>query len=102
MVQESAAGRVRVHVWVSGRVQGVGYRMATVMQAERYGLGGWVRNLSDGRVEAVFEGTAPEVARVVAWCRQGPSGAWVSDIRTASELPTGETAFQARQTEYGG
>jgi acylphosphatase len=96
------AGRSRVHVWVSGRVQGVGFRFAACEQAERLSLGGWVRNLGDGRVEAVFEGPAADVAQAVAWCRRGPSGAWVSDLRTAAESPVGETSFRARSTEYGG
>ena len=98
----ASPGRARVHVWVSGRVQGVGYRFATCEQAERLGLGGWVRNLGDGRVEAVFEGPAAEVAQALAWCQRGPAGAWVSDVRTEQEAPIGETGFRARQSSYGG
>jgi acylphosphatase len=94
----AVAGRARVHVWISGTVQGVGFRFSTCEQADRFGLGGWVRNLGDGRVEAVFEGPAAEVARVVAWCRRGPPGAWVSDIQTRSERPAGEASFRARPT----
>jgi acylphosphatase len=88
----------RVHVWIDGRVQGVGFRFATCEQAELLGLGGWVRNLGDGRVEAVFEGPAAEVARAVAWCRRGPSGAWVANVETAPESPIGESSFRARST----
>jgi acylphosphatase len=95
-------GRSRVHVWISGRVQGVGFRFSTVEQARRLGLGGWVRNLGDGRVEAVFEGPAAEVAQAVAWCRRGPSGAWVSELTSNPEAPVGETGFRALRTEYGG
>jgi acylphosphatase len=95
-------GRSRVHIWVSGRVQGVGFRFAASEQAGRLGLGGWVRNLGDGRVEAVFEGPAAEVAQAVAWCRRGPSGAWVSEVQHEAEAPTGETGFRALRTEYGG
>lgn len=94
----TAGGRSRVHVWIGGRVQGVGFRFATCEQAEQLGLGGWVRNLGDGRVEAVFEGPAAEVAQAVAWCRQGPAGAWVSEVRTEAESPVGETSFRARPT----
>ncbi|MCC6175085.1 MAG: acylphosphatase [Chloroflexi bacterium] len=94
-------GRARVHVWISGNVQGVGFRYATEALAERLGLGGWVRNLGDGRVEAVFEGPAAEVARAVAWCREGPSGAWVLDVDSRPESPLGETGFRLRRTEYG-
>ena len=97
----AGSGRARVHVWISGRVHGVGFRFSVCEQAERFGLGGWVRNLGDGRVEAVFEGPSAKVARVVAWCRQGPPGAWVSDVRTESESPTGESGFRARPTASG-
>ncbi len=98
----SAAGQARVHVWITGRVQGVGFRFATCEQAQVLGLGGWVRNLGDGRVEAVFEGPAAEVARAVAWCHTGPSGAWVSDVRAEPERPVGASGFHARPTEYAG
>ena len=95
-------GRARVHVWISGRVQGVGFRFSTCEVAEQLGLGGWVRNLADGRVEAVFEGPAAQVARAVAWCRHGPPGAWVTDLRSEPESTTGESAFSARPSRYGG
>src|SRR5215213_3621614 len=95
-------GRARVHVWISGSVQGVGFRFSTVEQAQRLGLGGWVRNLGDGRVEAVFEGPVAEVAQAVAWCRQGPPGAWVSELRSEPEAPTGESSFRERATDFRG
>ena len=91
-------GHSRVHVLVRGRVQGVGFRFGACDVAARFGLGGWVRNLSDGRVEAVFEGPAAEVAQAVAWCRRGPTGAWVADVDTRPEDPIGETGFRARPT----
>jgi len=94
-------GRARVHVWISGSVQGVGFRFSTVEQAQRLGLGGWVRNLGDGRVEAVFEGPAAEVGQMVAWCRRGPPGAWVSELGSEPETPIGETGFRAMRTESG-
>jgi acylphosphatase len=62
---------VRAHVLVSGKVQGVFYRDTTRKEALRRGLRGWVRNLSDGRVEAVFEGDVALVDEMVAWCRVG-------------------------------
>jgi acylphosphatase len=71
---------VRAHVYVSGRVQGVGFRYSTYHAAQRLGLGGWVRNLEDGRVEAVFEGDEPTVQRMLGWCRQGPTGAFVENL----------------------
>jgi acylphosphatase len=91
-------GRARVHVWISGRVQGVGFRFATCELAERLSLGGWVRNLRNGRVEAVFEGPAADVAQAVDWSRRGPAGAWVTDLRTEPESPIGESGFRARPT----
>lgn len=62
---------VRAHVFVSGKVQGVFYRDTTKKEADRRGVRGWVRNLKDGRVEAVFEGDAKAVEDMVAWCRVG-------------------------------
>lgn len=62
---------VRAHVLVSGKVQGVFFRDTTKTEAEKRGVSGWVRNLRDGRVEAVFEGDARAVDEMVAWCRVG-------------------------------
>lgn len=89
---------IRVHVWVSGRVQGVGFRFGTAETAYRLGLRGWVRNLTNGAVEAVFEGPAAEVAQAVAWCRRGPPGAHVTDLRSQTETPQGDTRFRLRDT----
>ncbi len=99
---DGSRGRSRVHIWVSGRVQGVGYRFSACQMAQMLGLGGWVRNLGDGHVEAVFEGPAAEVAKAVAWYQRGPTGAWVSGIETMPEQPIGERGFRSRPTEYGG
>jgi acylphosphatase len=83
-------GSIRRHLWVSGRVQGVGFRASCAYQAERSGLTGWVGNLPDGRVEAVLEGPAGAVDAVTAWCRQGPRGALVVDVCLVDEeLPAG-------------
>jgi acylphosphatase len=98
----AAPDRARVHVWISGRVQGVGFRYTTCELAERLGLGGWVRNLGDGRVEAVFEGPPADVAQAVAWCRHGPAGAWVSELRSEPERPIGESDFRARPSAFRG
>ena len=57
---------------------------------------GWVRNLSDGRVEAVFEGSAAAVEQVVAWCREGPPHAHVDRVESQDELPVGESGFHVR------
>lgn len=80
----------RAHVFVTGRVQGVGFRFYTREEARRYGLGGFVRNLPDGRVEAVFEGDPAAVEALVAWCRSGPPGSRVTDVARDDETPTGE------------
>jgi acylphosphatase len=71
---------MRVHVLVKGIVQGVFYRDFTQRQAEKLGLAGWVRNVRDGRVEAVAEGAAEDVERWVAALRQGPSSARVDEV----------------------
>ncbi|MCS7226325.1 MAG: acylphosphatase [Gloeomargarita sp. SKYB31] len=69
-----------VQVWISGRVQGVGYRFATQQQALRLGISGWVRNLPDGRVQAVFAGPSDAVEKMLAWCQQGPPAAQVTSV----------------------
>jgi acylphosphatase len=84
----------RAHVTISGRVQGVGFRYATRRRAQSAGLDGWVRNNADGTVEAVFEGEREQVDALVAWCRRGPSGARVDDVRVELEAPSGERGFR--------
>lgn len=74
------ADKVRVHVLIEGRVQGVFFRASTRDEARARGLAGWVRNLADGRVEAVFEGDRPVVENMIAWCRKGPPYAYVDQI----------------------
>lgn len=83
---------VRAHVFVSGHVQGVFFRDTTRRQALARGVTGWVRNLWDGRVEAVFEGDAQAVQEMVAWCHQGPPHAYVTDVQVSYEPYTGEFA----------
>ena len=78
---------VRAHVFVSGRVQGVFFRVFTREQAGERGVNGWARNLPDGRVEAVFEGPRAAVERVVEWCRHGPPYAEVSTVEIDWETP---------------
>jgi acylphosphatase len=80
----------RAHVLVSGRVQGVFFRSETSLYAERLGVKGWVRNLPDGRVEAVFEGEEADVKQLVDFCRKGPSGARITNVNVAWEAYTGE------------
>lgn len=88
---------VRLHIYVSGRVQGVFYRSNTRRRALELGLTGWVRNLPDGRVEAVVEGEEDQVDRLVQWCRRGPRSAVVTGLEVERETPTGEfEAFRVR------
>jgi acylphosphatase len=72
--------KTRVHVMISGRVQGVFFRSETRKEARRLNLSGWVRNTRDGRVEAVFEGDAGAVEEMIRWCRSGPPAARVEDV----------------------
>lgn len=90
----AGAGRsVRKVVRVTGRVQGVGFRMAAARQADRLGVTGSVRNLLDGTVEAAVEGTAQDVEAMVAWLRTGPSSARVDGVDIRQEEPQGSTGF---------
>jgi len=83
---------VRAHVFVSGRVQGVFFRSETKRKADAYGVKGWVCNLSDFRVEAVFEGEEEAVKALVEFCKRGPSGAMVTNVDLTWENYTGEFA----------
>ena len=87
---------VRYRVLVSGQVQGVSFRLACQRMAWQHGVAGWVRNLSDGRVEAVFEGPAGEVERLLDWARRGPRMAVVADVAVQPEQPEGLGTFQIR------
>jgi acylphosphatase len=81
---------VRAHVFVSGRVQGVFFRSEVKRKADSYGVKGWVCNLPDFRVEAVFEGEEEAVKALVEFCRRGPSGARVTNVDLTWENCTGE------------
>jgi len=84
----------RRHVIVRGFVQGVGFRYAVGRAARTRGVSGWVRNRSDGTVEAVFEGDAEDVESLVEFCRRGPRGAVVDGLDVARESAEGLTRFQ--------
>ncbi|ELZ39714.1 acylphosphatase [Halorubrum tebenquichense] len=88
--------RVRAHVFVSGRVQGVYYRASTRDAARETGVDGWVRNLDDGRVEAVFEGPEGDVRDMVGWCETGSEAAAVDDVDAEYGGPEGEDGFEVR------
>ena len=80
----------RVHVYVSGRVQGVFFRAVTQQTATDFNLTGWVRNIADGRVEAVFEGKDENVDKMLDWCQIGPPSARVENVMTTEEPFIGE------------
>lgn len=81
---------------IAGRVQGVWYRDWTVRAANALGLSGWVRNLADGRVEALIEGEADAVETMIARCHAGPERAEVTDVTVAEAPPAGVTGFEKR------
>jgi len=91
------SGAVRAHLFISGRVQGVNFRYYTQRKAQQLRLTGWVRNLWDGRVEAVFEGPQEAVHKAVSWCHAGPSLAEVHSVDVSYAPASGEFAsFRVR------
>ncbi len=86
-----------VHVFISGRVQGVGYRYNTYRQARQLNVKGWVQNLKDGRVEAWFEGEADALQGMLRWCKDGPLSAKVEDVSAEATTATGFENFQIRR-----
>jgi acylphosphatase len=86
----------KARVLVSGRVQGVFFRQRTIRLARSAHCAGWVRNLSDGRLEAVFEGPDDVVERMVEWCRDGPEMAQVEAVEVLEEEPEGLEGFEVR------
>jgi len=88
----------RVRAIVSGRVHGVSYRASTASEARRLGVVGWVRNRPDGTVELEAEGDPDRVARLLAWCREGPPEARVEGVAVEELTPSGdETAFAVKR-----
>jgi len=88
--------RVRVRAVISGRVQRVWFRQSTAAEAALIGVDGWVRNLPDGRVEAVFEGSPAAVTAALDYVGRGPEAAAVDGVVTFAEAPTGEPGFTVR------
>jgi acylphosphatase len=82
--------KIRAHIFVSGRVQGVFFRVNTVQEAEKLGILGWVKNLEDGRVEAVLEGDSEKVKGMVEWLKKGPPAAKVEHLDVQFEDYKGE------------
>jgi acylphosphatase len=84
------AEKARLHVIIAGRVQGVFFRASTRDEARARGLAGWVRNLPDGRVEALFEGDKRLLDNMLAWCRQGPSYSYVDRVEVEWQAHVGD------------
>lgn len=97
-MQLQSSEPVRAHVLISGVVQGVGYRFSTQDMALLLKLNGWVRNLRDGRVEAVFEGSQDTVEEILRWCHQGPPAAVVKQVDVEYEQPEGLQGFEMRRS----
>jgi len=91
------ADKVRAHILVSGRVQGVFFRENTQRKAKKLGINGWIKNLSDGKVEAVFEGDKKSVGKIIEWVKNGPILARVESIDIEWQEYFGEfTDFEIR------
>lgn len=90
----SGSDRVRKRVVVHGRVQGVFFRDSTRERADAHGVAGWVSNRPDGAVEAVLEGPAEAVERVLRFCRTGPPRAQVEHVDVSDEAPEGLSEFE--------
>ena len=88
--------RTRYHLFISGRVQMVGFRAFTSRRASEIGIDGWVRNLPDGRVEAVLEGEEDRVTAMLEELNRGPSAARVKDVELVEEEPAGINGFRVK------
>ena len=88
---------IRMHVYVSGYVQGVAYRYSAVRQARSLSLAGWVKNLHDGRVELMIEGEEGAVRQMLDWCYHGPRSARVTEVQAEARPYSGKyTGFELR------
>jgi acylphosphatase len=96
IVTGDAPAELRYRVIISGRVQGVRFRDSCQREALRNGVAGWVHNLVDGTVEAVFEGPAAAAEHLIAWCHDGPPLAVVTDVKVMAEPLTGASGFELR------
>ncbi|MFT6916547.1 MAG: acylphosphatase [Motiliproteus sp.] len=86
--------QLRLHLWITGRVQGVWFRLSTKQQADALGVNGWVRNLDDGRVEALLAGEANAVRQLETWLNIGPELANVADVEAQTEALESETLME--------
>ncbi|MGB7639030.1 MAG: acylphosphatase [Nitrososphaeraceae archaeon] len=90
--------KIRAHLFISGKVQGVYFRQNTRIVASRHKVTGSVRNLKDGRVEVILEGNETDVGEVIEWCHAGPTKAIVDDVDIKYQKHTGE--FQEFKVKY--
>lgn len=90
--------KIRAHLFISGKVQGVYFRQNTRIVSSRHGVTGCVRNLKDGRVEVILEGNEADVGEVIEWCQVGPAKATVDDVDIKYEKYTGK--FQEFKVSY--
>jgi acylphosphatase len=98
-VRDRKTENLRAHVIIHGLVQGVWFRASTKEVALKLGVRGWVKNLPDGSVEALFEGEKKKVEEIVGWCRQGPAGSRVEKVDLGWEPYKGE--FAQFDVRYG-
>jgi acylphosphatase len=92
---------IRAHIYIGGRVQGVFFRVQTRSEAIKRSVTGWIRNKSDGKVEAVFEGEEKNVQRIIDFCRKGPPNADVTKIDIQWEEFTGKfSEFKILKTDF--
>lgn len=86
---------MKKHIYITGRVQGVGFRHFTRKNADRLGINGWVKNLPDGRVEAVFQGPEDRVEELIDRCKDGPISSYVKDMEVSEADETKDhTSFE--------
>ncbi len=98
-MEEGQAEIVRAHIWVRGRVQGVGFRAYAESIAWQLGIKGWVRNVGHDTVEAVAEGERDKIERFIHWMKEGPRASRVVESNVEWEEPTGEfTDFDVRRS----
>ncbi len=88
---------IRAHVWIAGKVQGVGYRAACLERVAELKVMGWVRNLPNGQVEAVFEGPEDPVEDLVSWSQHGPDAAVVKSVEIEYEAVEGLQTFELKR-----
>jgi len=88
----------RIHIFVTGRVQGVFFRQSTRVMAIKNNVNGWIRNLDDGRVEIVAEGENQNIDNLVNWCKTGPANSRVDEFELSNEDPISE--FENFEVKY--